>query len=570
MQSHEGVSVPRRPLDVEDYIDIVRRHRGWIFGPLLLILAGTVVGVYLMPDTYVSQATVKVQAQQVPVNMVQAAVNQEMTDRITSMSQTILSRTTLAIIINNFGLYPRERKSMPIEDVVETMRRKVQILPVSSMGGPGHEVPAFAIQYAYEDRFQAQRVVSDLVSRFIDESTTSRANATQQTTQFMKDETDEAKRALDEVESQIAAFKVRNNGHLPDQADGNFRQLQAVQGSADYLANSISRANNEKLQMEGSLRIIQEEMTDVSRQPRVAIAVQKRNERLEQAEREVDQLSSRLIDLRERFKDNHPDVETAIRRLDAAKKRRDDLEAAQAQERAQEQAKTEAAQAQEQAKAEPAPPSTVSVDPQVRRDVRELNSARERTEYQIEAKQLEIEQYTKQLKETNDRIKLFEERLNETAPEGEKEYLDLVREREIARENYQNRDNLLSRAQIAKEMEDRKQGEFLELLDPASLPTTPTEPKRPVIISLGAGIGLLIGFAFAGAREMKDTSLKNLKDVRAYTQMAILGSIPLLENDLVVRRRRRLAWLGWTTACLFSAVVVSASILYHWVGNAQK
>ena len=70
-----------------------------------------------------------------------------------------------------------------------------------------------------------------------------------------------------------------------------------------------------------------------------------------------------------------------------------------------------------------------------------------------------------------------------------------------------------------------------------------------MIISIGAGIGLLLGIVIAGAREMKDTSLKNLKDVRAYTQMAILGSIPLLENDFVVRRRKRLAWLGWTTAC---------------------
>ena len=67
----------------------------------------------------------------------------------------------------------------------------------------------------------------------------------------------------------------------------------------------------------------------------------------------------------------------------------------------------------------------------------------------------------------------------------------------------------------------------------------------------------------AGAREMKDTSLKNLKDVRAYTQMTILGSIPLLENDFVVRRRRRLAWLGWTTACLAAVVLVSGSIVYY-------
>jgi hypothetical protein len=45
--------------------------------------------------------------------------------------------------------------------------------------------------------------------------------------------------------------------------------------------------------------------------------------------------------------------------------------------------------------------------------------------------------------------------------------------------------------------------------------------------------------------------------------MAILGSIPLLENDFVVRRRRRLAWLGWTTACLAAAVLMSGSIAYY-------
>src|SRR5215469_16468792 len=106
MQPTDSFSVPRRTLDVEDYIDIVRRHRGWIFGPFLFTLVATVVGVFFWPDSYVSEATVKVQPQQVPQNMVQSAINQEMTDRISSMSETILSRNTLTTIINNFSLYP--------------------------------------------------------------------------------------------------------------------------------------------------------------------------------------------------------------------------------------------------------------------------------------------------------------------------------------------------------------------------------------------------------------------------------------------------------------------------------
>src|SRR5215470_9309618 len=141
MQPSESFSVPRRALDVEDYIDILRRHKGWFFGPFLLTLVASVVGVYLWPDSYVSQAVVKVQPQQVPQSMVPSAINQLMTDRINSMSQTILSRTVLTTIINTFGLYQKERSRLPTDDVVEQMRKNIQILPVQSFGSPGREVP---------------------------------------------------------------------------------------------------------------------------------------------------------------------------------------------------------------------------------------------------------------------------------------------------------------------------------------------------------------------------------------------------------------------------------------------
>src|SRR5450432_436912 len=131
MQPAGNYSTPRRSLDLEDYIDVVRRHRGWIFGPFLFTLVASVVGVYLWPDSYVSQAVVKIVPQQVPTNLVQSAINQQMSDRINSMAQTILSRTTLTTIINTFGLYPRERSRMPIEDVIEMMKKQVDIVPVA-------------------------------------------------------------------------------------------------------------------------------------------------------------------------------------------------------------------------------------------------------------------------------------------------------------------------------------------------------------------------------------------------------------------------------------------------------
>jgi capsular polysaccharide biosynthesis protein len=122
----------------------------------------------------------------------------------------------------------------------------------------------------------------------------------------------------------------------------------------------------------------------------------------------------------------------------------------------------------------------------------------------------------------------------------------------------------MSSSQIATNLENRRQGEQLELLDPASLPQTPSEPKRYVIISVGAAVGLVVGLLIAGVREIKDTSLKNLKDVRAYTQLPILGSIPLLENDMVVKMRKRWSWMAWSTACLIGMLIMSGSVVYYY------
>jgi hypothetical protein len=85
-----------------------------------------------------------------------------------------------------------------------------------------------------------------------------------------------------------------------------------------------------------------------------------------------------------------------------------------------------------------------------------------------------------------------------------------------------------------------------------------------MVVGIGALVGLVVGVVLAGAREMKDTSLKNLKDVRAYTQLPILGSVPLLENDLVVKRRRRFAWFAWSLACLTGIAVMSGSVVYYY------
>jgi polysaccharide chain length determinant protein (PEP-CTERM system associated) len=549
MQPTESFSVPRRALDVEDYIDIVRRHKGWIFGPFLLCLVASVVGVYLWPDTYVSTAVVKVTPQQVPEAMVQSTHTQQMFDQINSMEQVILSRSTLTTIINNYGLYQRERARMPIEDVIDMMKKAIIVAPVATAANSNSRtIPAFAVQYSYEDRYKAQRVVSDLTSRFIDESTRNRSSQSYITTQFMKDEVDQAKKDLDTVENKLTEFRMQNNGRLPDQVQSNTSALQALNIQVNTVDAAISRATQDKLQIETRRQILKDNLAELNKQPppeTAGLAVQK-SEKLIEAERDVTVIEDRLRALKQKYADNYPDVQTAQGLLAAAKQKRDEI------------VKDEAA-----AKPADKTPAARPENPQLIRDKRELENNIRQLDSAIEAKDLEIQNYNKDLKRTSEAIKMYQSRI-ETLPLGEKQYSELMRDREISRDHYNELEQKYQKALVAQEMENRKEGELLELLDPASLPQSPTEPKRPLIISIGAVLGLLLGVVIAGAREMKDTALKNLKDVRAYTQMAILGSVPLLENDFVVRRRKRLAWLGWTTAGLAAAVIMAGSVVYYY------
>ena len=548
MQPAESVSTQRRTMDVEDYIDILRRHKGWILGPAFLGLVVGFVVAFLWPNTYVSMATIRVVPPQVPENLVQTNLNLDMTNHVLAMAQTIMSRSNLTSIILSNHLYPNLLAREPLEDVIEEMQKNdvaigaVQNTESSNRG----QVTAFQISFKYYDRYMAQKVTETLVSHFLTENERDRQQASTSTTQFLSDQTTEAKKKLDATEQKLSEFRMKNMGRLPDEVQGNMQELNALQVSMNNTDAAISRIMQEKLLLENSLRIAKEQLESAKENnPEHQVATMQRSQQLEQAERDVAQLEENLTILRQRYKDTHPDVQRVMGLLAAAKTQRDTLIREQIQKKAPD-------------------PKTPTVETP---EAKNLEVAIQRIEAEIAARDLDLRDHQKEMNRLTDAIKAYQSRI-EGVPIGEKEYGDLIAERNMARTEYEDLSNRVNISQRATDLENRKQGETLELLDAASLPTTPTEPKRPIYITVATTIGLVLGLVLAGAREVKDTSLKNLKDVRAYTKLPVLGSIPLLENDLVVRRRRRLAWLGWSTAALIGVAIICSSVVYYYAIKA--
>src|ERR1700681_2162525 len=102
MTPQDMLSVSRRALDIEDFIDILRRHKAWIFGPTFAALVIAVVVAFLWPDTFVSSGIIRVVPPQVPEAYVPSNLNTDMQGRINQITQVILNRSTLTALVMSY------------------------------------------------------------------------------------------------------------------------------------------------------------------------------------------------------------------------------------------------------------------------------------------------------------------------------------------------------------------------------------------------------------------------------------------------------------------------------------
>lgn len=563
------VSVSRRPPDVEDYIDMLRRYRSWIVGPMYAGLVISTVIAFFWPDTYISTAVMRITPQQVPERLVPSALSSQMADRLQQMQTDILSRTSLAEIIQkpSFDLYKKERTKLPMEDIVQDMRNKyIRITPLADVPGTSggrRYASAFAISFMYTDRYKAQAVVRELVTKFTEQNVTVQRNQANLTTNFLTDELKASKEKMDNLEDQLTKFKMQNMGRLPEQAQANAQSLQTYELQLMNTQNSLNRAMQDKIILETNLTNVRNSMNSAAANLEQTVggvtttsapqAVE--NQKLIDLNRQISDWTTKLAQAKQTFGNNHPDVLNFEAALDSLVKERDAL---------QKQERTRVAAAAAGTTTTTTPVHVVQ-NPVVARQLEDYRTQQNQVQTQIATKQMEIDTLKQNQAQMERVIAEYNKRLQD-APLNEQQYNALIRDFNLAKTEYEEMSKRHEEAQTAQNIEEHKAGENLEVLDPASLPEQPAEPNRLAWAGIGTCVGLGLGIMLAAAQEVKNTSLKNLKDVRAYTNMPVLSSIPLLENALLVRRKRRLVWLAWSSAIILGCILMSGSMYYHLSG----
>jgi polysaccharide biosynthesis transport protein len=524
----------------ELYQKIIRRRRWWLFVPTFLCWA-IVWGVsWFVPSLYRSEALILVEQQRVPEHYVEPNVAVDLQERLQSMTQQILSRTRLLSIIDQLHLYASERSRQTPDEIVELMRKDIKIdLVQAQAAGRPEELTAFKISYLNHDPKLAQQVTSDLTSFFIGENLRAREQASEDTTNFLDNQLQDARQHLEDQEQRLREFKGRYLGQLPSQLQSNLQILSGFQERLQDENERLGRAEQQKVYLNSMISQYR------------ALTAQIREGKKEgenspvSLDEDLEKLRNDLTELRAKYTERHPDVvrlKDQIVRTEALKKQVDaELEAAS-----------------KATNTEGTDPDLQGADPKTASPILELES-------QLKANELEIENRKREIKQIEAATEDYKSRLNET-PVREQQLADLTRDYDQSRANYESLLAKRNQSELATNLEKRQQGEQFRVIDPPSLPEKPYWPNRLLLSLGGIAGGLVLGGIGTALVETIDDRVHQSEDLVALAPIPVLAIVP----PLITQKEQR--WQFWgarlevVAALLITAIIVCANVFTYYKG----
>jgi len=481
-----------RELTMEDYTGILKR-RFWLILTSTLLLLGISVGIsYILPPQYVSQTLVLIEQQKVPENYVKPIVDEDLSARLASMKEQILSRSRIQPIIERFDLYGGNKATM--DDRIDMTRKAIGINPIRSE--QAHGMPGFFISFKAKDARTAQQVCGEITSLFVSANLNAREESAVGTTDFLAQQVEEAKRELDDQDAKLADFQSKNLGRLPGQEASNSNTLQALTTQLDAATQAISRLQQEDTFIEAM--IAQQTQNSAHTDPATGTSLEALKAQLKEAAAQEKELETH-------YTSDHPDV-VAIRRRVAS------LRAEIARDSA-EPAKADSAQKS------PDSPQLQQLKAQLRAVRQSMASAK--------AGQARIEQ----------QIRAYEAKI-EASPVIEQDYKKVTRDHETALQFYNTLLAKKNESSMATALEHRQQGEQFRVMDAPNLPDSPTFPNRRIFAGGGFLAGLFLGLMITALLEYRDTSLRNERDVWAFTKLPTLAVISIVDDLAGVAGRK--------------------------------
>jgi polysaccharide chain length determinant protein (PEP-CTERM system associated) len=502
-----------------DLVLDVWQRRKWIAAVVLCaVSAAAVTTAASLPDLYQTSATVLVERPDVSEAFVRPSVTAELETRIKTIDQRVMSRERLTEVITRLGLYPELRGVVPMERIVDRMRRDVIPLTLTGVDQASGRIGtiAFTLGYRGRDPWTVAQVTNTLVGYYVAENSSTRERQAERTAEFLAEQLAEVKRELDDQERLTNDFTLRHTVELPEQIEANLAALDRLNTqlrlNGEYLLRAIERRERFEQELSGT-----DNLTAAGEATAANPAEELRT------------LKRRLAELRRRYSDQYPDVRRAEAEVAA-------LERQIAGTSSDEQGDSPAGR------------------------VGSIRQGLANVDEEVAALRLQDSILRKTIAEYESRV--------ENAPRRQQEIQQLSRGYEMSKERYEALLKRYEDARLAARLEQGHGTEQFRVLDPAVPPTQPAAPDRMwlVIMGVAAAIGLAIGAVLLFER--LDSTFHTADDLNAFVNVPALVTIRQIVTQEEQRHRRQRFALLAASAVAGIAVVVGASY-YVASGNEQ-
>lgn len=526
----------------------VYKHRRALALTFLLGSALAAAVVYQLPAAYRAEALILVESQRIPEKFVASTVDVNLRDRISTISQQILSYRRLLEIIHKFNLYKAQRARLSEEEVVEEMRKDIEVRV--EQGWPQDRPGAFRVAYHNSNPQLAALVANQLANLFIEENLRAREVHALGTSEFLETQLAEARKRLEEQEAKLSAYKLRHNGELPQQENVLISTAARYQLQLQGVQEAIARTQQQKLLLENSLSAAEASFAGL-RQIIEDLEEGKTTETAASAPLASESLERQLAAMRARYTPDHPEVRHMEQMLRYVRE----------MEKEERPGTGSTGEADGKSSARPGSANRVRFNELVIRERERIENLKAQiavTAQQVATLEKERQAIAAELQSVLARL--------EKLPIREQELASLTRDYEITKANYQSLLDKRLAAEMATEMERRQKAERFTLLDAARVPEKPVRPNRPLLLTLGILLSLGLGVGIALAIELPAGTL--LGEWELPPQVPILGRVPPLAAGLerLPQRRRRVRriWLFAAAGVLLAALAVGAFYL-GWV-----
>jgi polysaccharide chain length determinant protein (PEP-CTERM system associated) len=527
------VSIEFRQRRPSEYLKIIRRRKWLIILPIIAVTSAVSWVVYRLPDVYESVTLIVVKPSTLPTGVVPSITEDSLTRQLTGIAQVVTSRSSLEPLVDRYELYKPERlRGVPMELIIDMMRKDINVEVNTSRNDITN---GFNITYRGRDPKITQAVTAELASKYINEQTKNTVNSTNSAKQFIDQQVRQTKEELDNVDKQRLDFMQKNVGNLPTEATSLVGQLTGLREQQKALIAEIGRMQDRSSSLSTQVTLMkkqsQETIDDTAENttdPKTTLAW------AELVKRKAD-LQSELQRMLTELKPKHPDVLAKQAQLDSVSKEMDQM-VAEWKERIK----------QKQDKLQNRPDLSVAA-----------------TEAQIQALGGEIKREQKMLDDNEKQIGGILQRIN-SVPGAEVALGALDRDYQTKKTAY---DQLLLQQQqitLGADAASQQQGEGIEVVDPANLPSKPVAPKRFLLSGLGLAFGLGLGLLLTGIFEIpRLLTIESPEDARHYTGLPVLVSVPELltpKEARAVPRRRRLLLATAVAVTILSIPVLALAL----------